>query len=289
MAESAALAVAAPHGWPEDGCCANCGTALSGHWCHACGQRAADHHRSLRHLLYEGIEGFTHVDGRLWRTLRRLAFRPADLTRDYLRGRRASEVPPLRMFFITLLVVFAVGAITNGNSHNDFSNLRADAPEIHQALGRIEIHGFPRFSAWLRTHLQRAVDDPPAFFHTMHEWAERFAFLLLPLSALSLEMLFPFRRGVKLYDHLIFTLHSLSFAGMAVALSMVLGKIPVVRVLSGFLLLALPVHLFVHMRGLYGISAAGTLLRMAALFVMTAFSFLFILAALSVVSLSLMD
>jgi hypothetical protein len=214
MAEAAALGHGR-HAWPADGCCANCGTALAGQWCHACGQRAADHHRSLRHLAFELVESLTHADGRLWHTLRLLVLRPARLTRDYLIGRRASEIPPLRLFFVTLLLVFASGSLFGGLHMDLHSTTPGDLAAATKAIGKVSIDGMPGLSAWLRTHLIRAVADPEAVLHNMSEWGERFAVLLLPLSACGLWMLFVFRRDVKLYDHMIFTMHSLSFAGFA--------------------------------------------------------------------------
>ncbi len=271
---------------PEGPLCANCATRLCGPYCFACGQHREAHHRSLRHLMTEFLENLTETDSRLWRTLIRLVAHPARLTRDYLAGHRVAEIPPLRLFVVTLVVVFAVGAI-GGHHHASFTNLRHDSPEIHQAINGINIKGEPGLSHWLRVHAGYAVDDPAEVLRTMREWAERFAFLLLPLSAISLKLLFPFRRDVTLYDHLIFTLHSLSFAGLVVALVMVFGAVPVVKNWVSLLTLALPIHLFVHMRGLYRLSVFGTLVRMAALAVLSLFSFLFILTGLSLLSLAL--
>lgn len=56
--------------------CLNCGARLYGRHCHVCGQGADDHHRAIGHLVWEMIEGFTHLDGRLARTLPALLFRP---------------------------------------------------------------------------------------------------------------------------------------------------------------------------------------------------------------------
>jgi hypothetical protein len=273
------------HGWPADGACANCAAALVGDWCHCCGQRASHHHRSLRHLTAELIEGLTHADGRLWHTMRLLVTRPGQLTRDYLRGRRAAEIPPLRMFLVTLLLVFASGSLI-GHIH-----MGRQLPSTGLAQARhwfsTVVTSSPGLTAWLRTHLTRAADDPGGLVAGMSNWAERFAFLLLPLSALVLRVLFPFRRDLKLYDHLIFTMHSLSFAGLVWVCIMVLAKGVHLRSPSPLLLLlALPVHLFVHMRGVYRTGVMSTLWRMLLLAVCTLGVFAVLLVGLTVVSLS---
>jgi hypothetical protein len=289
MTEAAALGHGR-HAWPADGCCANCGTQLAGHWCHACGQRAADHHRSLRHLAFETIEGLTHADGRLWRTLRLLALCPARLTRDYLMGRRASEIPPLRLFFVTLLLVFASGSLFGGLHVNLHPSSPGDLADAHKAIGKISIDGLPGFSAWLQTHLFRAVSDPEAVVHNMSEWGERFAVLLLPLSALGLRLLFPLRWDVKLYDHMIFTMHSLSFAGFAWIGFVVARKLlHLPGPLPALFLLAMPVHLFVHMRGFYRTGLVSTLFRMVLLALFTMGIFAVLLAGLAAFSMGTLE
>lgn len=97
------------------GRCANCGAELAGRFCHACGQSADNHKRSLIHLVWEGLEGLLHLDGRLARTLPDLFFRPGRLAGDYMEGRIARHVPPFRMFLVALLVwVFAAEYAAQG-------------------------------------------------------------------------------------------------------------------------------------------------------------------------------
>ena len=94
----------AHHAPPPGTKCDNCETELVGHFCHACGQEASDHHKSIFHVTWEAIEGMFHFDGRLWRTLPWLFFRPGTLSREYLDGKRARHVPPFRLFLVSLLL-----------------------------------------------------------------------------------------------------------------------------------------------------------------------------------------
>ena len=106
---------------PEPGTlCENCGTELKGVYCYACGQAADNHHRSILHLMWEGIEGLTHLDGRLGQTLPPLFLNPGKLARDHFEGRRQRHVPPFRLFLISLLVFMFVleGLFHDGKSHN---------------------------------------------------------------------------------------------------------------------------------------------------------------------------
>jgi hypothetical protein len=58
--------------------------------------------------MWDGIEGLTHLDGRLGQTLPPLFFDPGRLARDHLEGRRQRHVPPFRLFLISLLIFMCV-------------------------------------------------------------------------------------------------------------------------------------------------------------------------------------
>ncbi|MBY8336538.1 DUF3667 domain-containing protein [Alteriqipengyuania sp. NZ-12B] len=87
--------------------CLNCGTELVGPHCHTCGQ-AAHLHRTLSAVGHDLVHGVLHLDGKLWRTLPLLAWRPGDLTRRYIAGERADFVSPMAMFLFTVFLMFAV-------------------------------------------------------------------------------------------------------------------------------------------------------------------------------------
>lgn len=86
--------------------CANCGTALQGPFCHACGQDCDTHKRSIAHLGMEMFEGLFDFDGRFWTTLPALFLRPGGLARDYMNHRMARHVPPFRTFLVALVLYF---------------------------------------------------------------------------------------------------------------------------------------------------------------------------------------
>lgn len=87
--------------------CRNCGCALQGDYCHCCGQRAHVH-RTLRAFGHDLAHGVTHLDGKIWRTLPLLAWRPGELTRRYARGERAKFVSPIALFLFSVFLMFAI-------------------------------------------------------------------------------------------------------------------------------------------------------------------------------------
>ena len=87
--------------------CLNCGTFLAGRHCHHCGQ-AAEVHRTIGAFGHDFLHSVLHFDGKAWRTLPLLAWRPGELTRRYIEGERAQFVSPLALFLFTVFLTFAV-------------------------------------------------------------------------------------------------------------------------------------------------------------------------------------
>lgn len=89
--------------------CLNCGTRLTGAHCHRCGQ-SAHVHRTVGAIGHEIAHGVFHFEGKIWRTLPMLAFRPGELTRRYVAGERARFVSPMAIFLFSVFLLFAVVA-----------------------------------------------------------------------------------------------------------------------------------------------------------------------------------
>lgn len=256
------------HALPIGSPCPNCETVLQGPWCHVCGQKADAYQRSIWHLIAEAFEGLTHFDGRIWQTLPKLALQPGKLTKAFLDGHRAPQIPPFRLFLVVLVIVFfAGGSKLEGDM---VTNVRPQKPVQVDKNNSFDMSLYkddPKSSAvtkWTKERARYAVDHPEAMKRALEEWSHRFAILTLPMAALLLSGIFAFRKGVYVFDHLIFSMHSLSFQGLLFSAATLLGML---TPLAGWLFWLAPAHLFVHMRGVYGTGIFGTLVRMAILFV----------------------
>jgi hypothetical protein len=95
------------------GACLNCGAALTGPYCHQCGQ-PAHVHRSLMTFWHDLAHGVLHFEGKIWRTLPLLAWRPGQLTRRYVEGERARFVSPMALFLFSVFLMFGVFNFVGG-------------------------------------------------------------------------------------------------------------------------------------------------------------------------------
>ena len=275
------------HVRPVGSPCPNCEAALQGPWCHQCGQSAEQLHRSVLHLAAEAFEGFTHFDGRFWRTLPPLLLKPGKLTRDYIDGHRASQIPPLRLFLVVLLIFFFAGSLRHAGPilHvNTGPGAERESVEanLRKATAELGTHKQDARIGWVKQRLLLASQNPERFKTAVEAWSHRLAILLLPISAAILTVLFLFQRRFFVFDHLIFSMHSLSFLGLLLTLA------TLIRGPAFLLLLLAPIHLFVHMRGAYETGVVGTLARMALLFLASMVGFLGLLFTLFWIGLNAM-
>ncbi|MDN3646575.1 DUF3667 domain-containing protein [Pontixanthobacter aestiaquae] len=93
--------------------CLNCGTALIGDHCHHCGQKAKLH-RTLRGFGHDLLHGILHFEGKFWRTMPLLFWRPGRVIREYVEGKRAKYVSPIALFLFTVFVSYALFSAFGG-------------------------------------------------------------------------------------------------------------------------------------------------------------------------------
>ena len=90
----------------KDKICLNCNADLHGRFCHVCGQENIEPKESAWSLVTHFFNDITHFDGKFFSTLKYLLFKPAFLSKEYIRGRRASYLHPIRMYVFTSAMFF---------------------------------------------------------------------------------------------------------------------------------------------------------------------------------------
>lgn len=182
-------------GHGEGGACLNCGAALVGPFCHACGQKETHpHDLSLRHFGGHVVHEFTHLDSnKIVRTLTSLLFRPGQLTAEYLAGRKGGQINPIRVYLTVSAIyfLFAWGALLDAGGFRGIEQNPA-----------------------LVAHAQRVGQSPRALADAIQKKAEKYSSVLrftgVIISGLFLAALY-FRTGRFYVEHLLFSLHFYSF------------------------------------------------------------------------------
>lgn len=111
--------------------CENCGSALTGRFCAQCGQPAIDYRRSLGSLLIDAADAFFNFDARFFQSFGLLLVKPWRLTNEFIEGKRARHVHPLRVYLIASVIFFLVinflsrGDHVHAEGNKDIANLSA--------------------------------------------------------------------------------------------------------------------------------------------------------------------
>ena len=125
--------------------------------------------------------------------------------------------------------------------------------------------GFPQVDA----NVRKALKDPEFAFYKIQQKAYKLSFLLVPLSLPVLWLMFLWRRDVKIYDHVVFSLYSLSFMSLLFVVGVMLSKLDTVTGgeggLYGLLFVLPPIHMFAQLKGGYALGKWGALWRTSVL------------------------
>src|SRR4051794_19402285 len=89
--------------------CPTCREERATHFCGRCGEKRLEHHDlTVAGLVGHAIESLTHVDGRVFRSVRDLVIRPGALTAAYMRGQRRPYFAPFQMFLVANVCFFVL-------------------------------------------------------------------------------------------------------------------------------------------------------------------------------------
>ena len=88
--------------------CLNCNAQVQGKYCHICGQENIEPKETVWHLISHFFQDITHFDGKFFSSLKLLITKPGFLPTEYMVGRRASYLNPIRFYVFTSAVFFLI-------------------------------------------------------------------------------------------------------------------------------------------------------------------------------------
>lgn len=245
----------------DEATCANCGTDLVGHYCHACGQKSHLYH-SLLDLFRELLESFVHFDGRFWRTLPPLALDPGKLSREWREGRRRKYLAPLPLFLFATFLLFAIPGVTGRQllPVPDAESVEAAIGEGSAAHDHEHDSATFRFGHMIGQRIAHVSQNNRYYSLKFEDLAYKSSVITVPISMAILGVVIGFRRRFRFYDHAVVALYGMGFLTLLIALAtLVPGTIG--RLIASAALFIAPVHAVIHLRGAYGLSWLGAILR----------------------------
>jgi len=207
---------------PDAGRCLNCGADLTGAFCGACGQRSVPANPTVMELAGDAWQELSGYDGRIAETFRSL-LRPGRLTVDYIAGRRARYLPPVRLYLTVSLFYFLLAAAAPQVSTQSAGTITGPAgmkigitetspnsSNVLTAEDRAAILKDLETAPWfVRPMLKSVVEDPDAFRARLFTIMPRVFFAMLPVFAGIVAL---FYRGRRFPTALVYAVHVHAFA-----------------------------------------------------------------------------
>jgi hypothetical protein len=222
--------------------CLNCGTSVAGRFCQQCGQENVEVKESFLHLIRHFLEDLTHFDGKLWKTLKLLLFKPGSLTKFYMDGKRASFIHPIRMYLFVSAVFFLFiftgdvsdqkeGLGKKANPQKDFVSGLNEGFKLELNDDSVNYKTITEYNT-AQQKLPKSKRDNwvdavvkmkgielnekyngdklkigQALFEKLEHYFSRMLYISLPLFALFLWVLYRRNKNHFFVDHLIFSIH----------------------------------------------------------------------------------
>lgn len=215
--------------------CKNCGAKISENFCGRCGQRHLPKGLNVPEIASELLDSVVRLDSRLWRTFVGLTRNPGQLAADYVSGKRAQFVNPVR-YCIAGIALSAAATITTGE------------------FERLSLSMLPEGS-------NASAEMIRPFTNVFAKYLNLLAILSVPIYTLFLRLLFlrAGRNMAEIFSFSCFVVGQVSLLGVlgTVLNTYVyyLGLWPSVTINSVLTLYA--VHVFFRKRFLYSMFAAN--------------------------------
>jgi Protein of unknown function (DUF3667) len=238
--------------------CPNCGTEFLDDYCHKCGEKR--HHSeelTFRHFVLHATHELSHVDTKIFATLRYLFTRPGFLTQEFIAGRRLRYMRPFSLFLIAVAVFFLVDSF-KPVSHYNIQKLTAEDKK-----GEIR-------RAWKQLAEAKHVSEE-VIMERVQDTMHRASNAAQVLNALAMAIVLAlFFRKRYFMEHMVFSLHFLSITFFG-ALIFALLKPPRLAGLYFFLFstAVFVTYLFLAMRRVYGQGRVATFFKAVAAYAVT--------------------
>ena len=211
--------------------CKNCNEKLTGkeHFCSNCGQKNITN-LNLKYLLDDFLDNYLSLDSKLFKTIKKLVFSPGFLSMEFLQGRRAGYVPPVKFYIaVSVLFFFLISVSDFIPSNNEKTEFKAGftydnkkieiPPEKYKELELTDgfdayikdsLHVNNVFWIYMVKKMIIANNNWDSFTDTLKNQLSLFLLLFIPFISLIYKWTFS-RNKYGYIKHVVFNIHFNSF------------------------------------------------------------------------------
>ncbi len=265
--------------------CLNCGYLLKDDrkYCPNCGQENKSLKIDFRQLFSEFFETYFGLDSKFFKSLLPLLFKPGFLTKQFLSGKRARYIPPVRLYFVVSILYFFILSIDNlagieesiSDDESNFTLMLPNDTLVYDSsddfIKDIEKQGFKEY------HDSVGADSPIAKFGLTQIYKiaknkgkglkEQYLnnvsimmFFLLPFFALLLKLFFK-KQKYFYNEHLMFSYHLHAFIFLFLSLYILFSKYILHYFSISILILIITIYTFLALGKVYRYSVKSTIGR----------------------------
>jgi hypothetical protein len=220
---------------------------VKGKYCAVCGQENIEPYESVWHLITHFFQDITHFDGKFFSSLKYLIFKPGFLSREYVLGRRASYLNPVRMYVFTSAIFFLIffsffvpkqdaieikisgktAKAMNREEFNHYKDSILNSQGLHFGSDRYRsraqydslISSGKKKQNWLEKRLiHKGIELNEKYKNNQNQILQSFIdklfhsfpqmlFISLPIFALLLKMIYSRHKNLYYVSHAIFSIH----------------------------------------------------------------------------------
>lgn len=182
--------------------CPSCKHNFKGRFCPNCGEKITNKNYSFKEFLSNVLEGFYNFDTKFFKSLKLLIVKPGFLTSEFLQGRRVNYLKPFQLFLIINIVMVFFSSLFLAE------NLLVSSYRTHTNM-----MFYSNFAVNLteHAHIERGVEKEEyvkQFNNRLNNYSQTLIFILIPLFAIFMKMLFLDR---YYFEHLIYSTHLLAY------------------------------------------------------------------------------
>ena len=262
--------------------CPNCKNEfdVASNYCPNCGQVNKKLNLNFKFIVSEFLSANFNLDNKIILTLKELIIHPSKLTSEFMVGRRAKYISPIRLYLFISFVYFFVLSMDFGRDDDlvkmDSNDITTSSSKSIQKLDAFDLNlndsiavdsvsedelysGFEE-SLQAKAKTINTESGKQMFKELLRKYSSIGMFVLIPIMALLLFWIF--NRGTYYFQHLVFSFHLQSVIFLLFILFNIIGWFTQIEFVSYIEWILLMVILFSWLKKYYKRSIKGTIWKM---------------------------